>query len=53
MERPLISLRFLIDEHPCMNYYIFPKHSQIVCLINVPILGYKNAKCDCSLWNFL
>ena len=36
-----------------VKYYIVTKHSQIVNLVNVHILVYQHAKCDCMLWKLL
>ena len=44
---------YIIDEYSCLKYCIFTKLSQIVCLINVHILDYQHAKCDCWLWKVL
>ena len=41
---------YIIDEHSCLKYCFFTKHSQIVCLINAHILIYQHARCDCKLW---
>ena len=51
IESPLILFRFLSifipnDEHSCLNYCIFTKISQIVCLINRYILTCRHARCD-------
>ena len=59
MECPLILLRFfwefsyIINEHSCLKYFIFTKHSQIVYLMNVYILVCQHAKYDCRLWKAL
>ena len=53
---PLILLRlfgYFHDDHSCLNYYIFIKLLQIICLINLHILVCQNAKCDCKLWKIL
>ena len=39
----------IIDENLCLKYSIFIELSQIMCLMNVHILLYQHAKCDCSL----
>ena len=49
MECPLILVRFLvfsyiINEHSCLNYCIFTKLSQILCVISIHILVCQLAK---------
>ena len=44
---------YIIDEHSCLNYCIFTKLSQILCLISVLILLCQRAKFDCRLWKVL
>ena len=48
----LTLLRFLgiFIHNSCLKCSIFIKLSQIVCLVNVHILIYHHANCDCSLW---
>ena len=41
---------YIIDEHLCLNCFISTKLLKIVCLINVHILVYQHAKCNCKLW---
>ena len=44
---------YITDDHLCLNCSTSTKLSQIVCLINVHILVYQHAKCNCSLWKDL
>ena len=50
---PFDILRFLgihiIDDHSCMNYCIFTKLSQIMCLLNIHILICQHDRLDSSL----
>ena len=49
LEMPGVTARYC--SHSCLNYCIFTKLSQIVCLIDVHILKYQHAECGCWLWN--
>ena len=57
MERSLIFFVFfwvfshIIDYYSCRNECISIKLSQNVCLINIHILIYQHARCDCKLWS--
>ena len=59
MEQLLILLcifwvfSYIIDKHSCLKYCIFTKLSQIVYLIDVHVLLYEYAKCNCWLCNVL
>ena len=44
---------YIFDENSCLNYYIFSKHPQIVCLINIHFFLSQHAKCDFRLWKVL
>ena len=44
-----LGFSYIIDKHSCLKYCIFTKLSRIVFLINVQILVYWHAKCDCRL----
>ena len=56
MESPLTWLPFfgvfscVIDDHSCLKNWNFTKLSQIMCLINIHILVYQRAKCNCRVW---
>ena len=58
MESHLILFLFcvfscILDEDSCLKFFILTKLSQIVTLINVHILVYQYANCDCRLWKIL
>ena len=44
---------YINNEHSSLKYCILTKFSQIVCLINLDILVFRLAKCDCKLWRVI